>query len=154
MCLSHLLCQKCRARHPQHVDTLPLSLPLFSQARTIIKIIRDDKTYCTAITKIVKRHEAMDCHKIVNHSKVLNNQTSLKEPPQKVWATTIILNRHQSYKQSQKLWTNTRAVLLWFITLWWVVVANVHNFCEVHTFVLVNNFLMSHNFCDDSKFCG
>ena len=29
----------------------------------------DDKIYCKVITKVVKRQEAMDGHKIMNHSK-------------------------------------------------------------------------------------
>ena len=43
----------------------------------------DDKIYCKAITKVVKRQEAMDGHK--NY-----------EPLQKLWAITEIMNQYKN----------------------------------------------------------
>ena len=56
-----------------------------------------------AITKIVKRHEAIDGHKSRTAAKVTNDHKTLKQE-QKLWTTTTIMDLHRNYESSQKLW--------------------------------------------------
>ena len=69
----------------------------------------DDKSYCKAISKIVKRHEAIDGHKIMSHSKSRERSKKFER------TTTKIMNHHKNYVPSQKLWTNTKKFLLGLI---------------------------------------
>ena len=64
----------------------------------------DDQSYYKAITKIVKRHEALDGHKIMKPQqmsqtirKVWKNHHKNYEPKQKYYTTTKIMSHHRKY---------------------------------------------------------
>ena len=56
----------------------------------------DDKIYCKATTKIVKQYEAMDGHKVMNHSKSHERSEKFER------TTTEIMNHREDYETPQK----------------------------------------------------